>query len=222
MRDPYQVLGVSRDASDEEIKKAYRTLSRKYHPDANINNPHKDQAEAMFKEVQAAYKQIQDEREHGYSSTGSSYDSYGSGFGYGAGGYGQQSQTADGYQDEDALKYQAVANYINAGSYQDALNVLDSITNRTAQWYYLSALANARMGNNINATDFARKAVDMEPNNLLYRQLLTQLQTGGQWYQDMGRSYNMPSMNFNSVCWSLIAMNLAFACLCPGSGVICC
>ena len=62
MTDPYSVLGVSRDATDEEIKKAYRTLSRKYHPDANINNPKKDEAEAKFKEVQQAYQQIMDER----------------------------------------------------------------------------------------------------------------------------------------------------------------
>ena len=55
MSDPYRVLGVSRDASEDEIKKAYRTLSRKYHPDANVNNPNKDQAEEMFKEVQQAY-----------------------------------------------------------------------------------------------------------------------------------------------------------------------
>ena len=56
--DPYQVLGVSRDASDDEVKKAYRNLSRKYHPDANNNNPNKAQAEEMFKKVQAAYDQI--------------------------------------------------------------------------------------------------------------------------------------------------------------------
>ena len=64
MTDPYQVLGVSRDASDSEIKKAYRTLSRKYHPDANINNPHKEEAEEKFKELQQAYQQIINEREH--------------------------------------------------------------------------------------------------------------------------------------------------------------
>ena len=58
MMDPYQVLGVSRSASDEEIKKAYRSLSRKYHPDANVNNPNKAQAEEKFKEVQQAYDQI--------------------------------------------------------------------------------------------------------------------------------------------------------------------
>ena len=58
MINPYSVLGVPQNASDEEIKKAYRSLSRKYHPDANINNPNKDQAEARFKEVQQAYQQI--------------------------------------------------------------------------------------------------------------------------------------------------------------------
>ena len=72
MRDPYQVLGVSRDSSEEEIKKAYKALSRKYHPDANINNPNKDQAEEMFKEIQQAYQQIMKERTSGYS--GGSYE----------------------------------------------------------------------------------------------------------------------------------------------------
>ena len=68
--DPYSVLGVSRDASEEEIKKAYKALSRKYHPDANINNPNRDQAEEKFKEIQAAYQQIMKERTEGYRRTG--------------------------------------------------------------------------------------------------------------------------------------------------------
>ena len=65
MMDPYKVLGVSRSASQEEIKKSDRNLSRKYHPDANINNPNKKEAEDKFKEIQQAYHQIMDERENG-------------------------------------------------------------------------------------------------------------------------------------------------------------
>ena len=77
--DPYKVLGISSDATDEEVKKAYRELSRKYHPDANANNPLKDLAEEKFKEVQAAYKSIMD------GNTGSSYggSSYGGFDGFG-------------------------------------------------------------------------------------------------------------------------------------------
>ena len=67
MSDPYKVLGISRDATDDEVKQAYRKLSRKYHPDANINNPNKDKAEEMFKLVGQAYNQIMDERKNGYS-----------------------------------------------------------------------------------------------------------------------------------------------------------
>ena len=86
MSDPYKVLGISRDATDDEVKQAYRKLSRKYHPDANINNPNKDKAEEMFKLVGQAYNQIMDERKNGYSGGyGGSYGSYGSG-GYGNGG----------------------------------------------------------------------------------------------------------------------------------------
>ena len=79
MIDPYQVLGVGRSASDDEIKKAYRSLSRKYHPDANINNPNKDQAEEKFKQVQQAYDQIMKEKQSGAAGAG----------GYGGGGGGR-------------------------------------------------------------------------------------------------------------------------------------
>lgn len=61
--DPYKVLGVSYNASDDEIKKAYRGLSRKYHPDANVGNPNQKEYEEKFKEVQQAYNMIMDQRQ---------------------------------------------------------------------------------------------------------------------------------------------------------------
>ena len=83
MRDPYSVLGVSPNATDEEVKKAYRKLSRKYHPDANINNPNRAAAEEKFKEVQAAYDQIVKAKENHTSA----YDYDDRTYGHGA--YGQ-------------------------------------------------------------------------------------------------------------------------------------
>ena len=131
MIDPYSILGVDRNASDDEIKKAYRKLSRKYHPDANINNPNKEQAEEKFKQVQQAYEQIMREKEQG-----SGYGSYGGGFG---GFSGFSGQTENSYQDEEAIRRQAAANYIQSGHYREAMNVLQSLEQRNGQWYYLSS-----------------------------------------------------------------------------------
>lgn len=94
--DPYKVLGISSDATDEEVKKAYRELSRKYHPDANANNPLKDLAEEKFKEVQAAYSQIMDMRAKGYATNGSQTSG-----GYSAGYQGQGYQ-GQGYQGQNS------------------------------------------------------------------------------------------------------------------------
>ena len=91
MNDPYQVLGISRSASSDEIKRAYRNLSRKYHPDANINNPNKVQAEERFKEIQQAYKQIMDEKENGFYG-GSSFN----------GGYAGEGRNGTGLYGLDA------------------------------------------------------------------------------------------------------------------------
>ena len=97
MTDPYVVLGVSRNATEDEIKKAYRTLSRKYHPDANINNPNKEAAEEKFKEVQAAYNRIMDERQNGYSTYGG-YSDYNTNQRYKQGGYNQTGPTPEEWE----------------------------------------------------------------------------------------------------------------------------
>ena len=144
MLDPYSVLGVPRNASDDEIKKAYRKLSRKYHPDANINNPNKDQAEEKFKEVQQAYEQIMKEREYG-SSSQNGYGGYGNYGGFG--NYGNAGSSA--YQDEESMRRRAAANYVQSGHFKEAMNVLDSLGQKNGEWYYLAAMANMGMGNNV-------------------------------------------------------------------------
>ena len=213
MFDPYSVLGVSRDASDEEIKKAYRKLSRKYHPDANINNPNKAQAEEKFKEVQQAYEQIMKEREYG-----SSYGNNGNYGGYG--GFG--SQTNSGYQDEDAVRRQAAANFIQSGHYREAMNVLSSLSQKNAQWYYLSSMANMGLGNNVNALNDIRQAVNMEPDNLQYRMLLQRMEGGGTWYQEQQNPFGgMPSDN-GDYCMKLCLANMLCNLCCGGGGVFCC
>ena len=85
MNDPYQILGVSENASDEEIKKAYRELARKYHPDNYHDNPLADLAQEKMKEINAAYEQITKERASGKRGSGSGGASYGAS---GYGGYG--------------------------------------------------------------------------------------------------------------------------------------
>ena len=185
MFDPYSVLGVSRDASDEEIKKAYRRLSRKYHPDANINNPNKEQAEEKFKEVQQAYEQIMKEKEYG--------SSYGGGYG------GFTGRQTSGYQDEEAIRRQAAANYIQSRHFQEAMNVLSSLKNRNGEWYYLSAMTNMGLGNNVNALNDIRTAVNMEPDNMQYRMLLQRMEGGGTWYQEQQNPFGGMPMNSNTV-----------------------
>lgn len=259
MSDPYQVLGVSRDASDEEIKRAYRQLSRKYHPDANINNPNKAQAEEKFKDVQQAYEQIMREKEEGYrgGSTGyggyggSSYGGYGNGsygngsygngnygnggyqredgdFGWGPfgsfwgysgqTGYGNQQTRQENYSQETATRLQAAANYINARHYNEALHVLNEMEDRPARWYYFSAVANSGLGNNVNALEMAKQAVNMEPDNMEYENLLQRLQGGGQWYQSRGTQYGRSAANnMETLCCSICAMQM-----CCGYGKYCC
>lgn len=209
MFDPYSVLGISRDASDEEIKKAYRKLSRKYHPDANINNPNKAQAEEKFKEVQQAYEQIMKEKEYG---TSGNYNSYG--------GFGGQSQST--YQDEEAIRRQAAANYIQSRHFQEAMNVLSSLSQRNGQWYYLSAMANMGLGNNVNAMNDAHTAVNMEPDNMQYRILLQRLEGGGSWYQEQQNPFGGMPVDGSDYCMKLCLANMFCGMCCPGSGIFCC
>ena len=241
MRNPYEVLGVSPSATDDEIKKAYRKLSRIYHPDANVNSPNAAKAEEKFKEIQQAYNQIMREKQQGYSGgyQNGAYgqNSYGQN-GYGQRGYGQQEyedpfgpfgygpfgaywqqayggaqQQASSNPQDNSNEMRAAANYINAGHYQEALNVLNTIKTRTARWYYFSAVANQGAGNNVLAMEHAKKAVEMEPSNMEYRQFLQNLEYGGTWYTNMGQSYGK-TFNATGLCMTLCCASMCFSGCC--------
>ena len=249
MYDPYSVLGISRNASEEEIKKAYKALSRRYHPDANVNNPNKAQAEEKFKEIQGAYQQIMKERTSGYGGSygnsgyggnsygGSGYGRSGSGgaggqeegpfggFGYGPfggfggfGGFGQGQST--GYEENTYLR--AAGNYIRNGYYKEARTTLDNMDSRdrSARWYYYSAIAHSGLGNNVAALDHAKRASAMEPDNRDYRGLVQQFESGGSWYEQRQAAYGYPSFGGGNICMKICIANMICNVCCLGGG--CC
>ena len=218
MKSPYDILGVPANASEEEIKKAYRNLSRKYHPDANVNNPNKEQAEERFKEVQQAYQAIMDEREgktSGYGGAGNAYGGFG-GFGN-FGGFGSEQRTSSYGDSKEDSYLNAAMNYIRGGDYSSALRVLSDIDNRTGRWYYISAIANQGIGNQATALEHIQIAMRMEPNNMEYQQFYQVMQNGGTWYQSRGAGYGMPEMDDSGFCLKLCLANLLCnLCCTPG------
>ena len=206
--DPYKVLGVSPDASDEDIKKAYRRLAKKYHPDLN---PGDQVAAQKMQEVNAAYEQIKNPEK---ASQGPGYG----GYGYDPfGGYRQQS-----YSDQTGDQYQKAAQqYIRFGRYREALNALENCAERNARWYYLSALANSGLGNQVTALEHIRRAVSMEPDNPEYLRMLSHMENGGSVYRQQAGQYRGFTFG-GDPCTNLCLCYLMNLFCCGGRGFFCC
>jgi molecular chaperone DnaJ len=196
MNDPYAVLGLSPGASDEEVKKAYRALAKKYHPD---RNPGDEAAARKMQEINAAYEQIKDPNK--------TAQTYGRGYsGYGGYHYGGYSQGEPNYM-------RAAAQYIRFGRFHEALALLERVSDRNAQWYYLSAVANDMVGNQVTALEHIRKAVSMEPDNPEYLNVLEQIENGGLRYRH--QAGNFQNFQFGSgLCLPFFMCCAARMCCC--------
>lgn len=196
MSDPYQVLGVKPDASDDEIKRAYRELARKYHPDNYQNNPLADLAEEKMKEINEAYDAITKMR---------------SGGGQTSGGYGNQNAYHQQTHSNDPV-FARVRNLINSGNVDQADQLLRNSNARTAEWYFLSGSVAYRRGWLDEAMQNYQMAVRMDPNNMEYRQAYNMMQQGGNAYRPAG--YGSGGMDAMDCCTTMMCLN----CLCGGCG----
>ncbi len=207
--DPYKVLGISPGASEEEVTKAYRRLAKKYHPDLN---PGDADAAKKMSAINDAYEQIKNgtagagERTYGSSGYSGAYRGY-SGAGYGSSGY------------EAGFSYTDIAQrYIQSGLYQEALNVLSNVRDRSARWYYLSAIAHQELGNVVTAISHIEQAVRMEPGNAVYRQAMQTIKAGGHIYRSQAQDYGMPFCRVNPVIGMCLMCSLINLCT---SGLYC-
>ena len=176
MNDPYKVLNVSPSASDEEVKKAYRDLARKYHPDNYHDNPLADLAQEKMKEINEAYEQIQKQRKAGGSYGGQRQSYYGT--------------TSSGYTSADPTMQQ-IRIAISRGDISQAERLLNAVSNHNAEWNFLMGNVCYRRGWLDEARRYFETACRMEPENPEYRQALAVFSSRGyrpQGYQTVSTS----------------------------------
>ncbi len=202
MKDPYQVLGVSRDATDAEIKKAYYELAKKYHPDNYANHPLSDLVSEKMKEINEAYDTIRDERANG-GAHARAYDD---------GASGPQSG------------YAQVRSLINMRRFDEAAAMLYAVssTNRGAEWHYLFGCVMLGKGNYTEAVRNIETACYMDPSNQEYQAAKNSI---GRSASSYGRGYttqtNAGNCDTCDLCSSLLCADCLCEC-CGGDLIRCC
>lgn len=193
MKDPYEILGVPKGASQSEIKAAYRKLAKQYHPDKYVGNPLADLASEKFKEINEAYETLTGEQ-----STG----------GYNNGNY------------NSAGIFAQVRNLINMNSLDEAERILDASSDRTAEWFFLKGSLYIRRGWHDQGVNFLRQAVNMDPANSEYRKTLNSIEYQRQQYRNVGQGMTSDTTSLCNCCSNLILADCC--CECMGGDLIPC
>lgn len=162
MKNPYEILGVSPSATDDEVKAAYRNLAKKYHPDNYADSPLADVASEKMAEINGAFDEIMDERRgKGSSRTQNPYGRNAYGNAYGAGGYGANNGSS----------FADVRRLIQSGRITEADELLDGtpLNARNAEWYFLKGSIFYSRGWLEDAANHFATACRLDPNNAEYR-----------------------------------------------------
>lgn len=218
--NPYEVLGIKPGASDDEIKAAYKSLVKKYHPDKYQNNPLSDLAEEKLQEVNEAYDTLM--KGTGRGSSGSSYSggyNAGSSGGYNQGSYGHSGYNTNSgygggyntYSSGSTGPLNEVRRAIDRGSLDEAEAMLAREPNQNAEWMFLSGMISYKRGWYDDAAGKIQRAVSMEPYNQEYRMALNNISGSGNIYRNnaFNQGYNT---NQDAFCQALSCFCCADAC----------
>ncbi len=197
MKNPYEILGISPSATNEEVKAAYRSLAKKYHPDNYVDSPIADLAQKKMQDINWAYDEILKER----ATQG--------------GTNSQNTYTSGSYQ--GSSEYSKVRVMINNGDINGAESILNGVKRdeRNAEWYFLKGCVLTRRGYFFDAIKFIDKACTMDPNNQEYSMMRDNLRAQSSGYGNQPQG-NVGGCNMCDVCSTLICLD----CLCNGNG--CC
>lgn len=199
MKNPYEVLGIKEGASEEEIRRAYKELARKYHPDKYANNPLSDLAEEKMKEINEAYNYLMKNK--------GSYS-------------GDYSRGHDSYQGHAGSIYARVRNLINQGNIMAAERLLKENQTGEAEWYFLSGLISLRKGWYDQGYQQISRAAAMDPSNPEYRFTLNNLHRQNAAYRS--RRGNMDSDNCDACDFCTCLLCSDCCCECMGGDLISC